>query len=996
LRNRDGGAGPRRFAGVLAFRAAASISLHHLWAFQDPQRAEANLKRIAAAIPAGAMHRLVLLLGTSADPDAALHYLTRLCEEQPAAFQRLGRSPAQLQYVITVCAASRFLAEEIVRRPEWIEQLTASGDLHRVLSAEEITARLEEALAPEGPGIPKPVTLALFRRRQILRILIRDLLGLATLSEVTEELSAIADALLEVCCRRIRKELKGRYGTPGWRDAAGRRHECDFSVIALGKLGGCELNYSSDIDLMFVYSGDGETDGPESISNREFFSKVANYLTDLLSTYTEEGKCYRVDLRLRPEGRLGEVAISVDGARKYYQNRARDWELQMLIKARVCAGDAAPGQQVLEFVQPLIYSSTLDFSAIESVSETRERINEKLISKKGAGDGLNIKLAPGGIRDIEFLVQCLQRLHGGHDSWIQHRGTLLALRRLRDKEFLSDSEYSRLAAAYEFLRHLEHRLQVFEDHQTHTLPASPAELELLARKMPAARAGGVPSGEKLLHRLREHLRMVQEIYRRVIHSQQPIYYGPMPEAPAQPAPGQDSTDSEVLEPATSNLIRILDERAPELAAALSRSKLRRGAQAFEAFLDHIVEHPQWLHWLDSDPVLAGYVLDLFENSSHFAEQLVRQPELIEELRRMRESPERVPNYADLPGTVSDASDLRRFFARQMLRIQSESICLGTPIFDTLKRTSNLADAVIAASYEMAVEHVLNTRPPSTPGYAPGNQMMVIALGRLGMLEFDIASDADLVFVIGDEDAAERDFWIRVAERMIQQITAYTGEGVMFAVDTRLRPNGRDSLLVQTERSIKDYFSRKAEPWEGITYMKSRTVAGNIERGTRFLNELQELDWRRYGQSGRSKRKLWEMRMRLEKEQGPGNPLKAGYGGYYDIDFALMYLRLKGAGIFFKVLTTPERIDIVEKMGHLERADAAFLRDAATFYRAVDHGLRVYSGQAGGRLPRTRYKLERLDRLVSRWTPDHLHDQPLDVELAQIQSRTREFFERLFT
>ena len=218
---------------------------------------------------------------------------------------------------------------------------------------------------------------------------------------------------------------------------------------------------------------------------------------------------------------------------------------------------------------------------------------------------------------------------------------------------------------------------------------------------------------------------------------------------------------------------------------------------------------------------------------------------------------------------------------------------------------------------------------------------------------------------------------------------------MFAVDTRLRPNGREGLLVQTEQSFKDYFAGKAEAWEGITYMKSRTVAGNLEHGTQFLNELQEVHWRRWGQSGRSRKKLWDMRMRLEKEQSAGNPLKAGRGGYYDIDFALMYLRLKSAGIFFRVLNTPERIDIIEKMGHLERADAAFMRDAATFYRSVDHGLRVYSGHAGGRLPRTKYKLQALDRLVSRWTPEHLHDQPLDVELAQIQARTRECFERLF-
>jgi glutamate-ammonia-ligase adenylyltransferase len=892
---------------------------------------------------------------------------------------------------MAVFSASRFLSEEILRRPEWIEQLPSSGDLHRVVSSEEMSRRLEAELAGEGPGVPHPVAFARFRRRQILRIAIRDLLGFGALGEITEELSNLADAILGVSCRRIRAEMESRYGAPRVAGAAGESQSCGFSVLGLGKLGGGELNYSSDIDLMFVYSGAGATDGPEPVTNREFFGKLANQITDLLSTYTAEGRCYRVDLRLRPEGRLGEVAISVEGARKYYQDRARDWELQMLIKARVCAGDIAPGQELLEYVQPLIYTSTLDFSAVESVSETRQRISEKAAAKKK--HGLDVKLAPGGIRDIEFLAQCLQRLHGGRESWLQHPGTLLALRRLHDKEFLSESEWSRLTAAYEFLRHIEHRLQLVDDRQTHTLPESPAAIELLARLMPV-RPGREASGERLLARLERHLAMVQEIYHRVIHSQKPIYYGAPPEA-AEPGETAAPPGSVVLEPAVTNLIRFLDQRAPQLAAVVARSRLSRGAKNFEHFLEQVINRAQWLEWLDSDASLAGYVLDLFEESSYFGERLARRPELMEEVRRMRIEPGVHPDYAQLGPLLADPQELRRFFHHQMLRIQSESICLRTPIFETLKRTSRLADAALAASYRMALEHCVENFPPASPGYEPRDQMVVIALGRLGMLEFDIASDADLVFVVPDRDASEIAFWTRVAERMIRQLTAYTGEGVIFAVDTRLRPNGREGVLVQTEQSFRDYFDTRAEAWEGITYMKSRAVAGDVAHGTEFLKQIQEIDFRRYGQSGRSRRKLWEMRMRLEKEQGSENPLKAGRGGYYDIDFSLMYLRLKSAGIFFPVLNTLERIDIIERMGHLERADAVFLADAATLFRAVDHALRVFSGNSGGRLPRTRYKLEAVDRLVSRWTLEHLHDQPLDVELEQIQTRTREFFERLF-
>jgi len=265
-----------------------------------------------------------------------------------------------------------------------------------------------------------------------------------------------------------------------------------------------------------------------------------------------------------------------------------------------------------------------------------------------------------------------------------------------------------------------------------------------------------------------------------------------------------------------------------------------------------------------------------------------------------------------------------------------------------------------------------------------------------MREFDLASDADLLFVLPDADMPEHFFWTCVAERMIQVISAYTGQGVMFTVDTRLRPNGREGPLVQSEGVYKDYFAKRAEAWEGIAYMKSRGVAGNMARATDFLHELQEVDWRRYGQGGRSRKELAQMRARLEKEQGTRNPLKAGRGGYYDIDFALMYLRLKGAGIFFKVLNTPERIEVIEKMGHLEREDAEFLHDAATFYRAIDHGLRIAAGHAEGSLPSSPEQMRTITELVHRWTPERMHSASLDAKLTQIRTRTREFFDRVFS
>ena len=914
---------------------------------------------LAAHLPPAVADRIDLLLAASPAPEQGLQYFARLRERQPDFFPRLTQNTLRLRYLVAIFTYSHFLSEEILEHPEWVEDLQL--ELNRVVEAEQFRARLDADLEP---GVPNPLDLAKFRRRQLLRIVLRDVLGFGTLPEITAELSSLADAIVESAYDRIHQDLVLRFGRP--KSGAADAH---FAVIALGKLGGQELNYSSDIDLMFLYSANGETDGPETITNKEFFKRAANQLTALLSTYTAEGLCYRVDLRLRPEGSLGEVCISLDGARQYYTTRARDWELQMLIKARVAAGHRATGRELLDFVEPRSYSTTLDFSAIEALSETRARLNEKLAAKKRARLAperatIDVKLERGGIRDIEFLVQCLQRLHGGAEPWVRHGGTLLALARLQDKRFLSDAEYGQLASAYQFLRHLEHRLQFADDRQTHTLPQDAAELELLARRMPGTASMGpafMGSAEWLLEETHRHFERVIGIYERVVHSRG---------ASASAAPSV---------PLASNVVRALDQRAPALSAALARGGLRRGYRAFEHFLERLSAEPERLERLDSDPALAASVLDLFEHSPYFAEELVRTPELVEEIGR--------PAGNDSP--PGEIGELRRWFRRQMLRIQSESVCRSHPIFDTLTETSELADAVIAQAYQIAIQDVIASHPPRDPAYRPSNQMSIIALGRLGMREFDLASDADLVFVLPDADSAEMRFWTRVAGRLIDLVTAYTGGGVLFAVDTRLRPNGSGGSLVQTESAVKDYFASAAAAWEGITYMKSRAVAGDAARAELFLHQLQEVDWRRYGQSGRSRTDLRQMRLRLEKEQGASHPLKAGRGGYYDIDFVLMYLRLKSAGIFFKVLNTPARIEVLESMGHLDRAEAQFLIEAATFYRALDHGLRVFSGHAEGKLPSAEAHVETLAALLLRWTPIPLAD------LGEIRTRTRALFDRLF-
>ncbi len=882
---------------------------------------------------------------------------------------------------------SHFLSEELVRHPEWGEDV---GDLHRTLSVSDYIVRLAQFLAERSGVLATGLDLASFRRKELIRIVMRDGSGISSVLEVTEEISNLADAILSCALDSVTIDLQKRFGSPQFSHGP-----AVLTVLALGKLGGRELNYSSDVDLLFLYSGHGETSGPRCISNREYFKRVANAFTTLLSTYTAAGVCYRVDLRLRPEGSLGEVCTPLESAKEYYTLRARDWELQMLIKARVAAGDKALGEELLTFLEPSIYSTSLDFSTIESMSETRERIGEKLARKRLRRDRLDVKLARGGIRDIEFLAQCLQRLHGARDASVQHRGTLYALDGLYRKDLLSGSEYNRLDGAYRFLRTIEHRLQLVDDRQTHALPSDPLELERIAGRMPDAQ-----SGAELMRNLHSHLENVQQIYDRIVHAQRPLRY--WASASEQLGPRRHLDVAAETAPASTisaPTLDVLDQAFPELAERVLRHGFSRSEEILNRFAAALLNGPAHLRSLQSNPLLAPYALSILALSPYLTEQLIATPELVEDIYRVAEQPNARPAFEALAAPLNDIDGLRRFFRREMFRIQAASICIPESVFQTLDRTSGLAEFLIARGYRIALEralgHARRHSDRARPFEEPQNEMMVVALGRLGMREFDVRSDADLVFIIPDCEAPRRKFWTRVAEHVLEILTVYGGDGPVLSIDTRLRPNGREGVLVQSESNYVEYFSNHAQAWEGIAYMKARGVAGDLERSTQFLTQLQQVDWRRYGQSGRSRQDLRQMRMRLQREQGSISPLKAAEGGYYDADFILMYLRLRGAGMFFKSLNTPERIDVVEKMGHLDRSAAELLLEAATYYRALDHALRLVQGRADAKLPTAASDLDMVANLVRLWTRRRSTAESLSGELADLQFRVRHLFENVF-
>ena len=771
------------------------------------------------------------------------------------------------EFLAALNRLSRFLYEEALRRPEWLESITETD---RCFSRREFGERFSAC---------RNLTPAEFRKRELMRIVVRDGLKLGTLPEITLELSNLADAI-------IGRAL----------EIAGAPRE--FAVIALGKLGGRELNYSSDIDLLFI----GERCN----------APIAGELVRLLTEYTTAGSAYRVDLRLRPEGRLGDLCLPLEATQNYYATRARDWELQMLIKARVSAGDKQAGESLFRSVEPLIYSQNIDLSAIEAISYAREQWNERLAQRHLRGHGVNVKLAPGGIRDIEFLVQCLQRLHGARDPAVRHGGTLLALDRLHGRGLLSESEYSLLAKAYTFFRQVEHRLQLAEDRQVHTLSET-------------------PENRSVVREANEHLEDVRSLYRRIIHAQRALPRAIEPDSSAREAQPPQQSPSSSLTP-------------------------------------------------------------------HLEELLAQHPEYTEDLRREADYPARRWVFEGMTAPLNDIDVLRRFFRREMFRIQVASVRGSEPIFQTLDATSALAEFVVARAYriarEQSLEHGRQHSTTAKPFTEPENDMSVVALGRLGMREFDLGSDADLVFIIPDSEAERQRFWTRVAAHLIEILAAYTGEPPVLVIDSRLRPYGREGSLVQTESKYVEYLAHDAKAWEGMAYMKARGVAGDTERITDFLVQLQRIDWRRYGQGGRSKEDLRRMRLRLQSEIGSVAPLKAGKGGYYDADFMLMYLRLQGAGLFFRSLNTPERIEIVEKMGHLNNGNAQLLLRSTTFFRALDHAIRVVTGRREGKLPADTAARDCVSQLMNRWTVLR-HPGSLEEQIDAVRTRMRQLFDAVF-
>ncbi len=967
--------------------------------FADAAGALLNLRRLAetprqAELLAAILPRLLRQLAGSADPDMALNNLERLAAvvmDRAMLYALLRDHPQALTVVVTLAAASQFLADTLVRAPQLLSWLLDPRVL-RPRPREEMHEEIAAAVRPFRTEEARANALRRVKRREFCRIGLRDVLGDADLVTTTQELSNLADACLQQAWEIVRPGLTARYGVPRHGDT---RAPTGFAIIALGKLGGAELNYSSDVDLCFVYEAEGETEGPSGtdvVPNRAFFARVAERLLAVLTAMTEEGTVFRVDLRLRPEGTAGPPALPLDAYRQYHETRGALWERQALIKARVAAGDEALGRAFLDLARTIAYRPGMEREAIGEIQAVKARI-DRTLRARGRHER-HVKLGVGGIRDVEFHVQALQLLYGAQDPWLQDRNTLRALHRLAERGYLSWEESGDLAHAYAFLRTVEHRLQLLHALQTHTLPADPDELGKLARRL------GYP-GDRASARAR-FLADYDATRRRVRAAFEELFAAP-PSREAG-APPWDATalgavafadperarqnlrllwEGPPLIPAPHVIRRVLATFLPAVLQALRGVPDPDAAlNALERFVAAAGPRTAYLARLAQEPALLGRVLILFARSDRFAQSLISRPELLDELADARTAGHRraagrlrAAFRAGEAAGLEPADRLRLFKHAEELRIAWQDVAGTLPASRVAWALAELAKACLGIAWEWA--EAVATRRFGAP-LAAGQRVpaLVIGMGKLGGRELDYGSDLDLVVLYavdgelttsgGPARVPVSVYFDQLVERLHLLLTAITRTGQAFRLDLRLRQGGKGVALAHSLASLEAYLDREAMLWERQALVKARPVLGNPGLARRFA-AIRRARVFGPGLSDAERAEIHRVRTRMEVElgrEGPGRiHLKFGAGGLVDIEFLAQVLQL-AHGARHGALRTPSTrraLGALAERGLLPRETARVLLEAYDFEKALLRSLRLAQARPADCLPPAGHLLARLAR-----------------------------------
>jgi [glutamine synthetase] adenylyltransferase / [glutamine synthetase]-adenylyl-L-tyrosine phosphorylase len=819
------------------------------------------------------------------DADLMLAQLVRFVEAVPTPATLLNdllQYPPLLEVLLTVLGSSQYFTDILVRDPELFRWLTTSECLLRPLRREEFAVDVDRVLSMFVSPVRMVDSLKRLHRREMLRIGTRDLLGEADLVTVTRELSTLADGVIQAVFTVAAQQLSTLCPRPA---------ATPYAVIGLGKLGGGELNYSSDIDLMVVYRDEGEfTDARgRRTTHQEYFVRLVEKAIRNLTEATAEGHLYRVDLRLRPEGDAGPLARSVGACLLYYEMRGELWERQMLIKARPAAGDLEFGREFVARLAPFVYPRTLLRSPVESITRMKARIEATIQEEE------NVKLGPGGIRDIEFTVQALQLLNGGKLPAVRSNNTLDAINHLDRAGLLTATEAGSLKEAYGFLRRVEHRLQMVQNVQTHSLPRHERQRLSLSKRL------GKETTEELLLEYRGHAENVRGVFHQVLSLH------PSPEELGLEAVLEGNINATAVDRflreygfrnlrtssrALASLLRgesltgpgTLDARLRDVIRSHAGSILTAvaGTPSPDLTLTNLASLAdasalrEVLYRDLADPGFRNLLIVLCARHPRWTRAVVTAPGLLEELPRLGEPSEDI--------CLEAGTDWIAFKVARDLRAGAR-YALGLIPFDEFTADlSGTADTVLAGVYERQVKSHRMKNPP----------LAVFALGKYGTREITLDADLDLLF-IGESGTMRRSSAMeKLAGNFVRTLSSVSETGRGYDIDTRLRPEGRNAPLVVESTAYLKYLQHRASLWERQSLTRLRFVCGNRGAGERILAAVLREVYSAALPPGWSSsvvdmRKKIEVRSRVRT--GRFLDIKLGAGGMVDIEFVAQMLML---------------------------------------------------------------------------------------------------------
>jgi [glutamine synthetase] adenylyltransferase / [glutamine synthetase]-adenylyl-L-tyrosine phosphorylase len=952
--------------------------------FEEPEAVVADLERLGAWPPAAAPggRRLLTEMAGSAAPRPVARTLAAIAAAHPdpdAFTARLRRRPGFRRRLVALVAASRSLGGWLAAHPEEADRL---GDGRRFAAARPVADLVAGATATVGRQQDPAAAwdgLRRFKRRELVRVAVRDLAGGVDVQQVGAELADLAQACLEAALA-----LAARV-------AGAQPDGAAVAVLGMGKLGGGELNYVSDIDVLFCHRPAACAD-PEAAGRAA--ERVARALLQGLSAVTQEGTCYRVDVNLRPEGRNGPLSRTLASYQAYWQRWVQPWELQALIKVRPVAGDRELGGRFCAEAGAFVYPQRLDPETLAAIRHNKARI-EASAPARADGDR-QVKLGPGGLRDIEFAVQLLQLVHGRHDPRLRSGSTLVALDRLTAAGFVGRADAAQLADAYRFLRTVEHRLQLAQERRTHTIPADPAARRWLAATMgyrDADRGDGATAVEAFEADRRRHAAAVRGLhaklfYRPLLEAFGAVPAGLEPEGAAErlAALGFANPDRAMahLRALTAGLSRratVLRAMLPVMLPWLAEAPDPDGGlAALRVLAERLGDRAALLGMLRDNPATAELLCTVLGASRLLGDLLARHPELLTAmadeggLAAPRPVGELTAEATAIVGRQQDPAaawdGLRRFKRRELVRVAVRDLAGRADVEDVGAELTTLAEACLEAGLQVAARTV--AEDAGGLGGLP-LRLAMLGMGKLGGGELNYVSDLDVVFCHQPAAGADAEEAGRLALRVVRELlaglSAVTPEGACFRVDADLRPEGRNGPLSRTLQSYEAYWDRWAQPWELQALIKARPVAGDRDLAERFLAQA----WARTYPPRLDPATVAEvrrMKARVEAERLPAGAdprlhLKLGQGGLADIEWTvqLRQLRLGGTRPEVRVQGTLPALAALEKAGALAPGEAAWLADAYRLCLRVRNLAYLVAGRPVDSLPTDARALDRLARAM---------------------------------